>query len=220
MDINKVVSGLTSSGVLGGLAGGAVSGAILSNKKARKGAGTLLKAGGIAALGAVAWQAYKSYKGRPGAEAAEAASRPAAESSWDALSRDRFEIDAGDSSPQSTSLLLVQAMIAAAGADGHMDGDEYRKIMDRVVQLDLAADEKAMVFDSLNAPLSMSGICERVESPELAVEVYLASLVAVDRSRSEAALYLDALAYRLGLPEKLVAALIAEAESQAQETAA
>ena len=215
MDINKVVSGLTSSGVLGGLAGGAVSGAILSNKKARKGAGTLLKAGGIAALGAVAWQAYKSYKGRPGAEAAEAASRPAAESSWDALSRDRFEIDAGDSSPQSTSLLLVQAMIAAAGADGHMDGDEYRKIMDRVVQLDLAADEKAMVFDSLNAPLSMSGICERVESPELAVEVYLASLVAVDRSRSEAALYLDALAYRLGLPEKLVAALSAEAESPA-----
>jgi len=220
MDIDKVFSGLTRSGVLGGLAGGAVSGAIMSNKKARRGAGTLLKAGGIAALGAVAWQAYKSYKGRPGSEAAEAASGPAAESSWDALSRDRFEIDAGDSSPQSTSLLLVQAMIAAAGADGHMDGDERRRIMDRVVQLDLAADEKAMVFDSLNAPLAMNEICERVDSQELAVEIYLASLMAVDRSRSEAALYLDALAYRLGLPEKLVAALIAEAESQAQETAA
>ncbi|MGD8347501.1 MAG: tellurite resistance TerB family protein [Lysobacterales bacterium] len=220
MDINKVVSGLSRSGVLGGLAGGALSGAIMSNKKARKGAGTLLKAGGIAALGAVAWQAYKGYKGRPGAEAAEAASRPAAESSWDALSRDRFEIDAEDSSPQSTSLLLVQAMIAAAGADGHMDGDERRKIMDRVVQLDLAADEKSMVFDSLNAPLSMNAICDRVDSQELAVEVYLASLMVVDRSRSEAALYLDALAYRLGLPEKLVAALIAEAESQAQQAAA
>jgi uncharacterized membrane protein YebE (DUF533 family) len=192
----------------------------MSNKKARKGAGTLLKAGGIAALGAVAWQAYKGYKGRPGAEVAEAASRPAAESSWDALSRDRFEIDAEDSSPQSTSLLLVQAMIAAAGADGHMDGDERRKIMDRVVQLDLAADEKSMVFDSLNAPLSMNAICDRVDSQELAVEVYLASLMVVDRSRSEAALYLDALAYRLGLPEKLVAALIAEAESQAQQAAA
>jgi len=214
-----MVSGLSRSGVLGGLAGGAVSGAIMGNKKARKTAGTLVKAGGIAALGAVAWQAYKGYKGRPGAEAAQAASEPSAESSWDALSEEKFRLDAEDDGPQSAPLLLVQAMIAAASADGHMDGDERRKIMDRVVQLDLAADEKAMVFDSLHAPQSMNEICERVDSQELAVEVYLASLMVVDRARSEAALYLDALAYRLGLPEKLVAALIAEAESQAREEA-
>lgn len=35
MNIDKIVSGLASSGVLGGLAGGAVSGALMSNKKAR-----------------------------------------------------------------------------------------------------------------------------------------------------------------------------------------
>ncbi len=57
MNLDKIVSGLTSSGVLGGLAGGAVSGAIMSNKKARKTAGTLLKVGGVAALGGLAWKA-------------------------------------------------------------------------------------------------------------------------------------------------------------------
>ena len=62
MDLNKIVSSLASSGVLGGLAGGAVSGALMSNKKARKTAGTLLKVGGIAALGGLAWKAYQGYQ--------------------------------------------------------------------------------------------------------------------------------------------------------------
>ena len=63
MDINKIVSGLSSSGVLGGLSGGAVSGALMRNKKARKTAGTLLKVGGVAALGGLAWKAYQDFQG-------------------------------------------------------------------------------------------------------------------------------------------------------------
>ena len=59
MDLNKIVSSLAGSGVLGGFAGGALGGALMSNKKARKTAGTLLKVGGIAALGGVAWKAYQ-----------------------------------------------------------------------------------------------------------------------------------------------------------------
>ena len=61
MDFNKIVSGLSSSGVLGGFAGGAVGGALMNNKKVRKHTGTLLKVGGIAALGGVAWKAYQGY---------------------------------------------------------------------------------------------------------------------------------------------------------------
>ena len=33
MDFNRIVSGLSSSGVLGGFAGGAFGGALMSNKK-------------------------------------------------------------------------------------------------------------------------------------------------------------------------------------------
>jgi uncharacterized membrane protein YebE (DUF533 family) len=61
MDFNKIVSGLGSSGVLGGFAGGAVGGALMSNKKVRKHTGTLLEVGGIAALGGVAWKACQGY---------------------------------------------------------------------------------------------------------------------------------------------------------------
>ena len=65
MDLNKMVKGLVGSGVVsglaGGVAGGALSGAFLS-KKGRKHAGTLLKVGGLAAVGGLAWKAYRGYQ--------------------------------------------------------------------------------------------------------------------------------------------------------------
>ncbi len=58
---------------------------------------------------------------------------------------------------------------------------------------------------SLHKPLGLTELTQRVDCPELAAEVYLASLLAVDGSRLEAELYLDALAFRLGVPQALVA---------------
>ncbi len=208
MDLNRIVSSLASSGVLGGFAGGAVGGALMSNKKARKTAGTLLKVGGIAALGGVAWKAYQGYQSsqaQPAPAAGNgAAGQPPGTLVWEDVPEQRFaieeQVDTGRDSP---SLLLVQAMIAAACADSHIDGSERQRIMSRVDELGLAPDETALVFDSLQSPLSLAQLCARVDSPELATEVYLSSLMAVDTDRTEARLYLDALAFRLGLPPAL-----------------
>ena len=217
MNFDKIVSGLASSGVLGGLAGGAVSGALMSNKKARKTAGTLLKVGGVAALGGLAWKAYQGYQGQN--HPAPSAAAPAnTDPVWQGISEQRFDITEQDAEPESTAMLLVQAMIAAACADGHIDSAERRRILNQVDNFELAADEKALVFEALESPLSLSSLCERVDSPEVAAEVYLSSLVVVDRDRTEARLYLDALAFRLGLPEGLVSQLhlqVEEADRQA-----
>lgn len=207
MNLDKLMSNLAGSGVLGGLAGGAVSGALMSNKKARKTAGTVLKVGGLAALGGLAWKAYQGYqaeqgKVQPGAAASAA---PPPDPVWSDLQEPGFSVDATDNTPNSRALLLIQSMIAAACADGHMDDTERQRIMTQVSEAGLAADEKALVFDALHKPLSLAELSQRVDCPELAAEVYLASLMAVDETRIEAELYLDALAYRLGLPDALVA---------------
>lgn len=220
MDLNKVISGLSSSGVLGGLAGGAVSGALMSNKKARKAVGKVAKVGGIAALGAVAWSAYKNYQGNSRATDDHPVSRATSDPAWNNLRRERFDIDDSDTQPRSTATLMVQAMIAAADSDGHMDGEEFQRIMHRVDDLKLAADEKALIFDGLKSPLSLTEICQQVDSPELAIEVYLASLMAIDESRSEARHYLDALAFRLGLPNDLVERIEAEVKTDLLEQVA
>ena len=218
MDINKIISGLTSSGVLGGLAGGAVSGALMSNKKVRKNAGTLLKVGGMAALGTMAWKAYQGYQSNQHQSNAPAAGTAGAirnDPTWNDLSEQRFALEQETQDQAgSPSVLLVQAMIAAACADGHMDTQERGRIMSRVEQLDLRPDEKALVFDALQAPPSLPTLCEQVDSPELATEVYLSSLLAVDRTRADARLYLDALAFRLGLPQGLVQQLHNDVERQ------
>ena len=65
MDLNKVVNALGSSGALGGFAGGVAGGALtgaLMSKKGKKHAKTLLTAGGLAAVGGLAWKAYQSYQ--------------------------------------------------------------------------------------------------------------------------------------------------------------
>jgi len=205
MNLDKIVSSLASSGVLGGLAGGAVSGALMGNKQARKAAGTLLKVGGVAALGTLAWKAYQSYQ--QGTSSRPGAAYPGGDPVWQGISQQRFEISTGDVPRDAAPLLLVEAMIAAACADGHMDVAERKRILMRVDDMGLAGEEKALVFDALQEPPSLSAICERVDSPELAAEVYLSSLLAVDSQNSEARLYLDALAFRLGIPDTLVASL-------------
>lgn len=202
MNIDKVMSALTSSGLLGGLAGGAVSGAIMGNKKARKAAGTALKMGGIAALGGLAWKAYRDYQASQGANPAGAPA-PAHNTVWRDLDEQRFALDR-DSATVKPALLLLQAMAAAAHADGHLDTAERQRILERARRLDLHAEDKAMVFEILGEPLTMSQVCERVDCPELAAEVYLSSLLAIDPNSLEGELYLEGLAHRLGLPGPLV----------------
>lgn len=184
------------------------AGALVSNKKSRKAAATALKVGGLAALGGLAWKAYQGYQAGHDTTPAQAHDRAGTSSDgtvWGGLDERVFAVDPADNTRGSRALLLIQAMISAACADGHLDNDERGRIMARVEEARLAPDEKALVFDSLQQPLSLTDLSQRVDTPELAAEVYLASLLAVDSSRIQAELYLDALAFRLGLPQALVA---------------
>ena len=97
-------------GALGGAAGGALISA-LTSKKARK---NLLKAGGVVAVGGLAYKAYQMYRDNQGQ------AQPA-----QALERDRFEAET--TSPDTVTLLL-DAMIAAANADGHLSMSEKQRI--------------------------------------------------------------------------------------------
>lgn len=222
MDINKVISGLASSGVLGGLAGGAVSGAVMGNKKARKTAGTLLKVGGVAALGGLAWKAYQGYQASQGGGVSTGPESPAPsprdtrsrDPVWQGLTEERFALAQGQDA-ESNGVLLLQAMATAANSDGHLDVMERQRILQRADGLSLAPDEKALVFDLLNSPLSLAQLCERVDCPELASEVYLSSLLVIDHDAPEAKLYLEALAFRLGLPSALVTQLHRAVEEEA-----
>lgn len=227
MDFNKIVSGLSSSGVLGGFAGGAVGGALMSNKKVRKHTGTLLKVGGIAALGGVAWKAYQGYTAsQANATATEADGNSVVEPQaaatarkWQGLTQQGFAVETSDTTPQSPAMVLVQAMIAAAYSDGHIDASERSRMMEKVAEMALEPDEKAMLFDALSSPISLAQLCRIVDSPELAAEVYLCSLLVLDQSQIHSSIYLDALAQRLEIPPDFTKQLHTNIEQQAARAA-
>ena len=67
VDLNKILTNFSQSGALTGLAGGlagGVAGSALMSKKGRKTAAKLIKLGGVAAVGGLAWNAYRNYPER------------------------------------------------------------------------------------------------------------------------------------------------------------
>jgi uncharacterized membrane protein YebE (DUF533 family) len=59
-------------------------------------------------------------------------------------------------------------------------------------------------MDQLRTPLDLDGIVRAVKSPEVATEVYAASVLAIDPDHAAEKAYLQMLAARLGLADDLV----------------
>ena len=114
---------------------------------------------------------------------------------------------ARDNCDNPIALYIVKVMVAAAMADGHIDGKEYQNILQKVNELGLDAEEKAIVFDEINSPMSIDEVVVSASSPELAVEVYTASAMAIDTNTIEGQQYLAALAEGLELPLALTNAV-------------
>ena len=232
VDFNKLLGSLNNSGIskglLGGLAGGAVAGGLMS-KSGRKTAKKALKYGGIAAVGGLAWQAYKNYQSnqsQPQTNTPHQASGQSFQSNQtqipvpahaaalqyqQELNEQQFDNLIKDDSNQ--SLFIVKTMVAAAMADGHLDGSEYQNIINKASELGLDADEQRIIFDEIKQPMPIDLIVAQTQSPVIGVEVYTASVLAIDETRPESHVYLNELAEKLNLPQPLV-------DSVHQQTAA
>jgi uncharacterized membrane protein YebE (DUF533 family) len=201
---------LTRNG--GSLAGGALAGGLLSmvlGKGGRTIGGNLLQLGGLAAIGGLAYKAWSDYQaGRPplglgngsqpqGAPMAPPPATPAFTSN-------------------ETAQLVLSAMIAAAKADGHIDDKERARITGEIGAI--AGDEaKMFLATELAKPLDIDALAARATSPELAMQVYAASLVAIDPDTDVERAYLTALAERLRIDAGLKAhleAAVADAKSR------
>jgi len=190
-DSKRILDQLVSSGFAGGMAGGAAGAALvsaLSGKKAKKYAGTALKAGGLALIGGVAYKAWQGYRQQQAdtQQAPPGAFVPSAEPDQDAL-----------------SLLLLKAMIAAARADGNIDAQEHQAIMQRIGEMDLADADKAQLFEHFSAPPDVHQLALQAHSDEHAAEVYAASAMLLAAPSPAEQQYLDRLSAALRLDPAL-----------------
>lgn len=109
------------------------------------------------------------------------------------------------------SMAIVKAMIGAAKADGQIDEAERAIIIDKINESDLEQSATEILLSDLLEPLDVDAIAAASDSPESAVEIYLASLILTDKSNSVEQSYLEKLFKALKLDPQLVSDLEAQA---------
>jgi uncharacterized membrane protein YebE (DUF533 family) len=179
---------------------GDVLGQLANNKAAIGGlgalAGALLGGGGGAARGAIgggglamlASLALSSMKkaGQPMDKTPRALLEPEDEGQRQALEND--------------AQVIVKAMINAAKADGQIDRNEIEKIVGKLQEDGLTEEEQAFFRAEATKPANLGELVAAVGGDiELAVEVYAASLLAIEVDTEAERTYLKQLAAELHL---------------------
>lgn len=197
---------LLGSGGLGGLLSGAGGGALaasalgllLGNKSARKYGGQALTYGGLAALGVLAYKAYGNWQANQG-------TAPQTEPQ----TIDRVPAPQVEQHSQA----ILKALVAAAKADGHVDERERQLIDGELNKLNGDPGLRQWLQAELNKPLDPAEVARAATTPEIAAEMYIASLILVDEEHFMERAYLEELAKQL----KLDPGLKTELEAQVKQ---
>ncbi len=169
---------------LGGL--GALVGSLFGPKK---GLGGAVGGGLMALLGAMAFQALK---GKTGQKQTVPLGLRAPQNDDEQAELERH------------TELVLRAMINAAKADGQIDRDELGRIVGKVKEV--GADDEAQKFlmGEMQKPMETERLLQEAKGhPELAAELYAASLLAIEVDTPAEKKYLDQLAAGLGLDAKV-----------------
>lgn len=183
------VGGL-SGGQIGGI--GALAGAVLGG-----GLGGAARGGAMAVLGTLALSALRSAQSKGAGDTVP-------DTSGGGIHFDPDEVHS--LVEPGAERLVLQAMIAAANADGKIDRSEMEKIVERLGSDEVTADEKAFVMGELQKPADVAALARSARNPAQAAEIYAASLLAIHVDTPEEVAYLRDLAAAL----KLDAATVAE----------
>ncbi|HRE54861.1 MAG TPA: DUF533 domain-containing protein [Candidatus Competibacter sp.] len=186
--LGDVLGGLMRGGAQSGGLGGMLGGMLGGNRPQSSGVNWGL-------LGGLAMAAYQMM-GKRGATAAQ--------SSLDGLEKmmapGQAAAPAVVSEMQQQALLMIKAMINAAKADGRVDDQERQNILSKVSEL--GSKEVEFLQNELAKPLNLDflgGIAR-----EMAPDIYLISLMAINLDSQEEANYMDKLAQTLGLDAQAV----------------
>ena len=205
--LNDILGGLGQ--MMGGAAGGQgpaagglgdVLGGLMGNKAVLGGlgalAGAIMGGGGRAASGAVGGGALAMLASLA-ISALQKAGQAPAQMPNALLAAPTPQQQAAS---EADALIIIKAMINAAKADGEISPQEMQKITGQFEQDSLGAEEKQLFQAEAGKPMDTQALIAAAQGrPELAAQIYAASVLVVDKTPPETA-YLSDLASRLGLP--------------------
>jgi uncharacterized membrane protein YebE (DUF533 family) len=198
--LGGLLSGMLGGGQMGqsspgGLGGGGLSGALmgmLGNLAMQKMAGVM--SGGGASAPAHGGGAPFSFPGAGGQTSAGGGGGL----------MDLFGQPEPPTVPDDKALLMIRGMIAAAKADGNIDSQEQNRILGHLEQAGMGTAERDFLVNEMRQPLDLAALLQQIDSPQMAIEFYTFSLMAITLDTQAEAQYLRTLAQRLQLNEALV----------------
>ncbi len=171
---------------------GALLGALMGGSRSTT-ANTL--GGGM--MGLLGMMAYKALKNSMGANSG-VPSQPQAQAPQEYV----------QPSPQqqaSDAEIIITAMIDAAKSDGQVDADEFQRITSSLKSNGLGQDGLNYVIKKLQGPMETAKILAAVKGrPELAAQVYSASLMAINVDTDAERRYLTKLGKAMGLNDAVM----------------
>jgi uncharacterized membrane protein YebE (DUF533 family) len=191
-----------SSGIdVKSLLGGGALGLMVGSKRGRKIGGTALKYGAVAGVGALALKAYQNYQGQ-----ASAGGIPQQSALHRTAQGQPLEQLQGPDQER-RGLEILQAMIMAARADGHVDSNERAMLTAEIEKLGPDDEMHHWIQQQFDAPLDASALARSADSPQASREIYLVSVAMIDKQNPMERAWLDQLADALQLQPSLTAEL-------------
>ncbi|MFG1238709.1 DUF533 domain-containing protein [Xanthobacter autotrophicus DSM 597] len=167
---------------------------------AASGGSDLMKYGGLAIIGMLAWKALRKWQAGSGGRSAFSSGSPDA----------AFSPAAAPGGPEAFSGVLLSAMAAAAQADGEIDEEEVSRIGGGLERMGTASPERDALIAILTTPVDPNEVVAAATTPEAALQIYAASALAIRPDNDAEHAYLDWLAGSLGIDPGLKAQIDGE----------
>lgn len=159
--------------------------------QSRSGGGNdLMKYGGLAVIGMLAWNAFRKWQAQAGARAAFTSGSPQAAG---------FAPAAAPGGAEAFSQLLLMAMAAAAQSDGALDQEELERIGGGLARMGAAQPAREELIEFLTTPVDPQQVVDAASGPEAALQIYAASAMAIRADSPVEQRYLADLANALGI---------------------
>jgi uncharacterized membrane protein YebE (DUF533 family) len=191
--------GLTQTALLG------LAGLLFRGRKRGKLTGNLVKLGGLAVIGGLAYKAYQNQQIIQGAAGgaqghpSSAPDRPDEAVAQSALSLPETSRFHPVSQTEDDALLFLRTMVAAAAADGTIDEAERSRIVKGLTEAGIDPDASRWLETEMAAPADVEELAGLIKDPEKAAQVYAAARIAIDPDTIQEREFLNQLAEALDL---------------------
>lgn len=194
--------GLTQTALVG------LAGLLFKGRKKGKLTGNLVKLGGLAVIGGLAYKAYQNQQAAkgpagPAGGGANPSPAPAIGSDEDvaqsALSLPETSRFHPVSRTEDDALLFLRTMVAAASADGHIDQAERSRIVKGLTEAGIDPEASRWLETEMASPADVEELAANVNDPDKAAQVYAAARIAIDPDTIQEREFLNQLAEALDL---------------------